>query len=175
MKTVSLNTILDLLAYYGEVFEENVEVGNRLIETIDDLLPFYTKGEHDKWLDITASGTYEQFIDATYDVLWNAAMRDVDRIRDYLLFDLKWGCTDSCDKERWQISCKTRFGDLYPDNTISVFMDVEINAPFLGCEFRENSILEGELRDTKDDVNVMLNAKLKQIARRLGKEVRNND
>lgn len=168
MKTVKLNTILDLLNHYEEICDEDVDAGNRLICTIEDLLPFNGYDEVKDWALATECGTGDEWLEKTYDVLWNAACRDYYIIRDMLKgaeFS-EW----SIDALRFQTSSTIRWDNdaLKPVATILVI------APFIGFEIIDEWVWQGvRFNDFIDDTLIMLRGKIKQIAKRLGKEFTN--
>lgn len=169
MKTVKMNTILDLLDYYWEICDEDVDAGNRLICTLEDLLPFGCERDHDEWLDITSSGTADQFIDVTYNVLWEAALRDYRFIRsafshaEFTEWNVDFPRMQTVSTIRWDNDAKK------PVATILV------NCPFIGYDHIDEWVFQGcSFEDFNDDVIQDLTRKMKQIARRLGKEF-NND
>lgn len=165
MKTVKMNTILDLLDYYWEICDEDVDAGNRLVCTIDDLLPFQGKWQRDHWHLVTETGTGDGFINATYDVLWDAACEDYDYIIEYLDSNIKWGFDRVWSSSRWTMTTYAYINDEgYPRMRFTVY------APFIGYEYKEDGIMDGEIPSLLQDVKSALKVKMRQIARRLGKE-----
>lgn len=170
MKSLKLNTILNLLDYYWEICDEDVEAGNRLICTIEDLLPFNGYDEVKDWALTTECGTGEEWLEMTYDVLWNAAIRDYYIIRDMLKgakFS-EW----SVEAQRFQTSSVIH----WDNDVLKPVATITVNAPFIGFENTEEGVWQGsEFRDFIEDTIMMLRAKIKQIAKRLDREVKNED
>lgn len=169
MKTVSLNTILDLLDYYGQICDEEVETGNQLLITIETLLPFEGLDEIKDWNETTDVGTYEEFIECTYDVLWNAALRDY-RLFTEMLKGAKFG--------EWSIEGKrfTSISVMRWDNEMGISVaTIYTDFPFIGYNHCDEWIFQGcSFKDFVEDTISDLNRKMKQVARRLGKEMPND-
>lgn len=167
MKTVKLSTIIDLLNYYEQICDEDVEISTHILCTIESLIPFESEEAHVEWMDKVEFGY--NLIPDTYDYLWNAALRDYHLLTD-MLKGAEFG-EWSIDAIGFRTSSTVRWDNDAKKPVATILID----APFIGYDHIDEWVWQGvRFDDFIEDTTADLTRKIKQIANKLGKEAQLN-